>query len=52
MQRLSSKSKTILNSILFVILATAGLIFIHTFNEYKLKTNLMAYQEKEMKASA
>ena len=45
------KSKTALISVIFMLLITSILIISNTFNDYRLKTNLMAFQKREMVAS-
>ena len=45
------KANTPLISVVLVLLMTSILILTSSFNDYKLKTNLTAFQKREMKAS-
>lgn len=48
---LSKKSSTALIVILIVFLMTCALVLPQLFNDYRLKTNLLAFQQREMKSS-
>ena len=48
---LMKKANTPLISVILVLLVTSVIILTSTFNDYKLKTNLTAFQKREMKSS-
>lgn len=50
-RRLSKRKSTALFSIIYVLLVTALFLLIQRYDDYKLKTNLTAFQEREMKST-
>ncbi len=50
-RKLSEKTNTAFISVFFLILMTSLFLLTHQFDAYKLRTNLTAFQEREMKST-